>query len=252
MNELPTDPAEIYSKDYYDRYGAAPDGSTPAVPYDRDQPRWQNHFRRMAQILIERYHPRTTLDVGCAKGFLVEHLRDGGVQAFGLDISPYAISQVREDIRPYCRVASGTDAMSGQYDLITCIEMAEHMSESDARTMIAEMCKHSGQIIFSSIFDDLEDPTHINVHPADYWIALFQEQGFFPDRNFESAFVTPQALRFLRCSKPTVQVAVFSHEPPNCAVALLRLAGIIRHLERQNRMQLAWHWIHDPELDIKK
>jgi GT2 family glycosyltransferase/SAM-dependent methyltransferase/Tfp pilus assembly protein PilF len=247
MNELPTDPAEIYSKDYYDRYG-----SESGIPYERDQPTWQNHFGTLARTLIERYRPRTTLDVGCAKGFLVEHLRDGGVEAFGLDVSPYAISQVREDIRPYCHVATGAGSMTGQFDLITCIEVAEHMPEPVAKAAIVEMCAHSDQIIFSSTPDGFEEPTHINLHPAEYWIELFQQQGFFPDRNFEPGFITPQALRFLRCKKPTLQVAVFSHEPPNCAVALLRLAGTIRHLESQNRMKLEWHTARNTELDIKK
>ena len=247
MNELPTDPAEIYSKDYYDRYG-----SESGIPYERDQPTWQNHFGTLARTLIERYRPRTTLDVGCAKGFLVEHLRDGGVQAFGLDVSPYAISQVREDIRPFCHVATGAGSMTGQFDLITCIEVAEHMPEPVAKATIVEMCAHSDQVIFSSTPDGFEEPTHINLHPAEYWIELFRQQGFFPDRNFDPGFITPQALRFLRCKKPTLQVAVFSHEPPNCAVALLRLAGTIRHLERQNRMKLEWHTARSAELDLKK
>lgn len=252
MNELPADPAEIYSKDYYDNYGKAYYDRMCTVPYDRDQPTWQNHFRTLARTLIERYRPRTTLDVGCAKGFLVEHLRDGGIQAFGLDVSPYAISQVREDIRPFCHVATGAGSMTGQFDLITCIEVAEHMPEPEAKAAIVEMCKHSDQIIFSSTPSDFEEPTHINLHPAEYWIELFQQQGFFPDRNFEPGFITPQALRFLRCKKPTLQVAVFSHEPPNCAVALLRLAGTIRHLESQNRMKLEWHTARSTEVDIKK
>ena len=61
-------------------------------------------------------------------------------------------------------------------------------------------------------------------------------------------FVTPQALRFLRAKKQKLEVAIFSHEPPNCAVALLRLAGIVRHLERQNRMGLHWCTARDPQI----
>src|SRR6185312_578019 len=53
--------------------------------------------------------------------------------------------------------------------------------------------------------------------------------------------------------KPTdtrhkLEVAIFSHEPPNCAVALLRLAGIVRHLERQDRMGLHWCTARDPQV----
>lgn len=244
MNQNPSDPTAAYGKDYYDHMCE--------VPYDHDQPVWQKHFQALARTLIERYKPRTAIDVGCAKGFLVENLRDEGVEAFGVDVSPYAISQVREDIRPYCRVASGTEPLSGQYDLITCIEVAEHMPEPDAQAMIAEMCRHTDQVIFSSTPDDFEEPTHINLHPADYWIELFQQQSFFPDRNFKPEFVTPQAIRFLRGTKEALKVAVFSHEPPNCAVALLRLAGTICHLEQQGRMQLQWSAARDPQLDIEK
>ncbi|HEV2454238.1 MAG TPA: glycosyltransferase [Verrucomicrobiae bacterium] len=247
MKQIPTDgPTAVYNKDYYDHYG-----SEAGVPYDRDQPVWQNHFRTFAQTLIERYHPRTTLDVGCAKGFLVEKLRDAGVEAFGLDVSPYAISEVREDIRQYCRVAHGTEPITGQFDLITCIEVAEHVPEPEARAMIAEMCRHTDQVIFSSTDSGFDEPTHINIHPAEYWIELFHQHGFFPDRNFQPEFITAQAIRFLRCTKNVLRVGVFSHEPPNCAVALLRLAGTIRHLERENRMQLQWATARDPQIDIE-
>ncbi len=247
MNENSFDPASVYNKDYYDHYG-----STSGVPYDRDQPVWQEHFQAFAKTLIERYKPRTTLDVGCAKGFLVEQLRDQGVEAFGVDVSPYAISQVREDIRPHCRVANGKEPLTGQYDLITCIEVAEHVPETEARIMVEEMCRHTDQVIFSSTDDGFDEPTHINIHPIEYWIELFRQQGFSRDLNFDPGFVTSQAMRFLRNTKSTLQVGVFSHEPPNCAVALLRLAGTIRYLEQQNRMKLQWTTARDPQIDIEK
>ncbi len=247
MNKNSFDPASVYNKDYYDHYG-----STAGVPYDRDQPVWQKHFHTFAKTLIERYKPRTMLDVGCAKGFLVEQLRDQGVEAFGVDVSPYAISQVREDIRPHCRVAKGTETLPGQYDLITCVEVAEHVPEAEARIMIEEMCRHTDQVIFSSTDDGFDEPTHINIHPKEYWVELFKQQGFSRDLNFQPEFVTGQAMRFLRNTKTTLQVGVFSHEPPNCAVALLRLAGTIRYLEQQNRMKLQWTTARDPQIDIEK
>jgi GT2 family glycosyltransferase/Tfp pilus assembly protein PilF len=247
MNPHPANPYTAYTKDYYDQYGSA-----AGVPYERDQPIWQKHFQTLAQTLIERYRPHTTLDVGCAKGFLVERLRDKGVEAWGVDVSPYAISQVREDIRPYCRVAGGSEGLSGQFDLITFIEVAEHMLEADAKKTIAEICQHSDHIIFSSPDSGFEEPTHINIHPADYWIELFQQQGFFQDFNFQPNFITPHAMRFLRGPKTAIKVGVFSHEPPNCAVALLRLAGTIRHLEQRSRMQLNWCTARDPQMNHEK
>jgi GT2 family glycosyltransferase/2-polyprenyl-3-methyl-5-hydroxy-6-metoxy-1,4-benzoquinol methylase/predicted Zn-dependent protease len=243
MNQTPIDPTATYSKEYYDNYG-----SKSGVPYEREQPVWRKHFLALARTLADRYRPKTVLDVGCAKGFLVENLRDLGVEASGVDFSLYAISQVRDDIKPFCRVAGGTEPIEGQFDLITCIEVAEHMTEADAKAMIKEFCRHTDQVIFSSTPDEFDEPTHINLHPAEYWIDLFQKEGFFPDKSFEPGFVTPQALRFLRAKKQKLEVAIFSHEPPNCAVALLRLAGIVRHLEQQNRMGLHWCTARDPQI----
>ncbi len=37
--------------------------------------------------------PKKVLDVGCAKGFLVEAVRPRGVEAFGNDISEYAMGE---------------------------------------------------------------------------------------------------------------------------------------------------------------
>ena len=178
---------------------------------------------------------------------------DGELRRLAFDVLQrlnYAISQVRDDVRAFCRVAGGNEPLEGPFDLVTCIEVAEHMPEAEAKAMIEEICRHTDQVIFSSTPDDFEEPTHINLHPAEYWIEHFQRQGFFPDRSFDPGFIAPQAMRFLRGRKHKLDVAVFSHEPPNCAVALLRLAGTIRHLERQNRMQLHWCTARDPQVSV--
>src|SRR5919109_521312 len=73
-----------------------------SIPYDRSEPHWLEFFGRIADEIIARLKPRRVLDVGCAKGFLVECLRDRGVEAYGFDVSEYALGEVRPDIRRYC------------------------------------------------------------------------------------------------------------------------------------------------------
>ena len=72
----------------------------------REQGPWLQMFRATAEFIEKTIQPGRVLDAGCAKGFLVEALRDRGIEAFGVDISEYAISEVRPDIREYCRVGS--------------------------------------------------------------------------------------------------------------------------------------------------
>ena len=82
--------------------------------------------------------------IGCAMGTLVAALRDRGVNAYGIDISEYAISQVPEDIRPYCRAQSALENLPADfpthYDMVSCIEMIEHLEEPDGLALIKKMC----------------------------------------------------------------------------------------------------------------
>jgi glycosyltransferase involved in cell wall biosynthesis len=236
MTSTTNSPADLYGKEYYDHYST----DQGPLPYDRKQPIWNNHFGAMAKTIVERFHPTRVMDIGCAKGFLVEHLRDCGVEAYGIDISPYAISEVRPDIQPYCRVASVTEPLQGRYDLITCIEVAEHVTEEEGRRMIQNICQHTDEVIFSSTPQDFSEATHINVQPPRYWKDMFATHGFYPDLHFDPHFVTPHAIHFRRVKNTALEIAVFSREPVNYAVVLLRLAGPIQALEARGRMRLRY------------
>ena len=114
----------------------------------------------------------------------METLRDRGVQAWGADISEFAIQNVREDIRPYCRVASITKPIplnAGRYDLVACIEVLEHLTAEEAGSAIANLTAVTDTILFSSSPSDFNEPTHINVRPPIDWLQMFAAHGFSPD-----------------------------------------------------------------------
>lgn len=187
--------ALLYGRDYFEHYGF------PESPgYSREN--CLQSFGTWADRIVAELNPRRVLDVGCAKGFLVESLRERGVEAYGLDISEYAISQVRPDIKPYCWVGSGGDPITDDYDLITCVEVCEHLPESEAVEAIREMTSHSNVILFSSTPGLFEDPTHVNVRPTIDWLRLFAERSFEPNEAFDTTFVTPWAILLRRASQP--------------------------------------------------
>ena len=47
---------------------------------------------RRAEFIIEKFEPKTVLDIGCAYGELVKGLNDMGVESYGVDGSDYAIN----------------------------------------------------------------------------------------------------------------------------------------------------------------
>jgi 2-polyprenyl-3-methyl-5-hydroxy-6-metoxy-1,4-benzoquinol methylase len=70
-------------------------------PYERNED-WLRFFDIIAQKIATEIQPKTVLDAGCAMGFLVESLRKKDIEAWGIDISEYAINSVYPDYRPFC------------------------------------------------------------------------------------------------------------------------------------------------------
>ncbi len=120
------------------------------------------------------------------------------MEAYGFDVSEYAIGQVRADIKPYCWVGSATNSISKDYDLIICIEVCEHLSESDACDAVCQMTSHTDTILFSSTPSDFTEPTHVNVRPIIDWLRLFAQFSFAPEQAFDCSFIAPQAMLFRR------------------------------------------------------
>lgn len=170
-------------------------------PYERTD-EWLSVFDRIAGRIAADMSPRRVLDAGCAFGFLVERLRDRGIDAHGIDLSPYAIGRVAEAIQPFCRVGSIADDLGGDYDLVVSIEVAEHMPARDAEAALANICAHTSDVLFSSSPTDYREPTHVNVHPPEYWAELFARRGFFRDVDYDASYILPWAARFRRRQEP--------------------------------------------------
>ena len=170
-------------------------------PYERTEPLLK-FFAGIADRLVADIAPKTVLDAGCAIGLLVEALRDRGVDARGVDLSSYAIGKVDERVRPYCHHGSIADEFPGRYDLIVSIEVLEHMPAREAEAAIANICRHTDDVLFSSSPLDYKEPTHVNVHPPDHWAAEFARHGFYRDVDFDASHVTPWAARFRRSAEP--------------------------------------------------
>lgn len=178
------------------------------LPYD--DPAWLPFFENIADKIVKEIKPKTVLDVGCAMGHLVTALRDRGVEAYGIDVSPYAISKVREDSKTYCRVFSALDGLPEdfpkKFDLVTTIEVAEHLREEDCEQFIRNICSYADQIIFSSTPDDFWERTHYNVQQIEYWAKRFAMNGFLRDINYSCQYISKQAVRFSRSDDTLVHI----------------------------------------------
>ena len=98
---------------------------------------------------------RSALDVGCGAGLLAEPLARLGAKVVGLDASPDLIEAARAhasaqglgiDYR-----AGDIAALEGKFDLITCMEVIEHVADPAAFTSaLAERLAPDGLLILST------------------------------------------------------------------------------------------------------
>lgn len=243
-SNLSTTPVD-YGDAYYDTYEASEVG-----PYAWESEHWRGFFMSVADRIVGLLEPSTSLDVGCAKGMLVQALASRGVDARGRDISAYAIETAHADVRNRLTVASATEPIKERYDVITCVEVLEHLSPSDAQDAIDVMCAATDRILFSSTPGDFDETTHINVHPTAQWAAWFAERGFYRRTDADVTFLATWAVLFERADL-TKRMIVERYEtqfaPLNSEViekrrALLEISrrdsDAVRH-ERELEMEVA-------------
>jgi len=187
---MTSEPQENLFNAYYFKYSCG-------RPYKRDD-HWLTFFRAIAERIARDLHPESVLDAGCAMGFLVEGLRERQIEAYGIDISSYAIDQVHADIRNYCEVRSIAKELSRAYDLIVCIEVLEHMQPLDAEAAIRNLCGHANSILFSSTPLDYEEATHFNVRPMEYWAEQFSYYNFIRDVDYDASYINPWAVYYTK------------------------------------------------------
>lgn len=195
------DAGRLYGRWYYENYAGN--------PYEDDH--WAGFFAHIADCIIRQLNPQRVLDAGCAKGFLVAALRERGVEAFGFDVSELAVAEAPDGARPHVRVGSLTDPIEDRFDLITCIEVIEHLDPADAATAVANLCAASDRVLLSSTPADLHEPTHVNVQPPERWAQHFAGHGFFRDFRHDAGYLTPWAALYRR-SELSVTDVVLDYE----------------------------------------
>lgn len=183
------------AQDYGDRYYRSHCGSDQ--PQEWDSPNWRTFFRAVAERIRAITNPSSVLDVGCARGLLVQAFCEQGVDAYGIDVSQHAIETAHPDVGSRLSVGSA-DEIAGSWDLITCIEVLEHMAPVAAERAIDAMCAASDRVLLSSTPADFSEPTHINVREPAAWAASFAERGFFRRTDVDLSFVAPWTVLFER------------------------------------------------------
>jgi SAM-dependent methyltransferase len=109
----------------------------------------------IAAYLIWRFFaPTKLIDVGCATGFVVEALREIGVDARGSDVSRWAIDHAAEGARGYVQVGDLTARLpfpDASADVVCALETLEHLDPASIDGAVAELARITSGVVIATI-----------------------------------------------------------------------------------------------------
>jgi SAM-dependent methyltransferase len=169
--------------DFYDHAYFDGSGKSNYCGYAIDTSPFAAHANAIAAMLREHRLDGPVLDVGCAKGFLVYVLRQRGIEAYGVDWSPYAIAAADPDVRPFLSRAAAHELPfpTGRFALTVSFDLLEHMDLGYARRALPELARVSQWQLHQANTGRLPewrydgDDSHCTRLPLDDWHRLAAE-----------------------------------------------------------------------------
>ena len=150
------------------------------------------------------FEGKKVVDIGCGGGILAESIAQSGADTTGIDLSEKALKvaelhALEVGAKLNYRAISAEDLaqeQAGQYDVVTCMEMLEHVPDpASVVRACAALCKPGGTLFFSTL----------NRNPKSYLFAIIGAEyilRLLPKGTHEYAkFIKPSELvRFTRAA----------------------------------------------------
>ncbi|KKQ91805.1 MAG: Methyltransferase type 11 [Candidatus Woesebacteria bacterium GW2011_GWB1_39_10] len=144
---------------------------------------------------IKRGERRSLHELGASLGYFSRIFKNRGFDVTGSDISSFIVGKagkIQKDIK-FFKFDVEKDSTDKKYDFVVAFEVLEHLKNPEKSLKnIRSMLKKGGTLVFSTPFPtkrSLTDPTHINVHPAFWWVKKGKSAGFSGTKVVYATFI---------------------------------------------------------------
>lgn len=179
----------IFGKDYFDgdrKYGYG------GFSY---HPRFWEPVIKTFQDYYSLTSESKILDVGCAKGFMLYDFTRliPGIKVAGIDISEYAIKNIKEEMNPFIKVGDARELPfeDKSFDLVISINTIHNLKRDDCKKALREIERVSsnGKFVTVDAYRNEEEKKHMDMWnltaltymSTDEWKKFFIEAGYTGD-----------------------------------------------------------------------
>lgn len=158
--------------------------------------RYDGRWVPVAKDIVAQYGLQPgdrVLDVGCGKGFLVKDLLAQGIDAYGLDVSDYALRTCEPEVvgRLHLGSAERLPFPDHSFDVVLSINTLHNLQRPELRQALGEMTRLARKGCFLQV-DSYRTPeekalfeswvlTAYTYGYPDEWRAIFDEAGYGGD-----------------------------------------------------------------------
>lgn len=137
--------------------------------------------RFLVPFLQKKLSFNSVIDLGCGDGqFVNEFIRNGISYVKGIE-GEWILCLLNKEDCSWLQIEDLSNELDfdTRYDLAICLEVAEHLEEQHADTLIRNLTRASDVVFFSAAIPGQGGTNHINLQDPDYWARKFAEQGYF-------------------------------------------------------------------------
>lgn len=158
------DPVKIYKEEFYEDGGFI---------------NTERSARAITEWMERELDPRSVLDLGSGAGYYLTALQDRGIRAVGLEASPAGIAASGAGTLAFTYDLRRPLYASTPFDVVMCIEVAEHIPRRYSETVVQSICRNAGRFaVFTAAPPGTPGSDHINCQPAQFWLGMFRRNGF--------------------------------------------------------------------------
>jgi len=215
-------PIDAIDQSYYDeKYFADPvgktfksaDGTDGTWGYRNPEGEWLGCTPIVA-AWKELFSPSNMLDAGCGRGTFLTYAQDAGIEAVGFDYSDWGVN----NLYPRCSkdwviqhdAAQPWPYQDNQFELVTVLDMMEHIYEEDIDFLIDEIYRVAGKWVFLQIAISSDGPGyifkrgepvsvefeataiagHVTIQPETFWLNRLNHEGWIFRKDLVNQFIS--------------------------------------------------------------